>query len=29
LMLELTLIPSFRLFNAINSLLLGGRLSPA
>src|SRR6202171_2067778 len=29
LMLELTLIPSFRLLSAINSLLLGGRLSPA
>src|ERR1700687_5854174 len=29
LMLELTLTPSFRLLNAISSLLLGGRLSPA
>src|ERR1700730_13170338 len=29
LMLELTLIPSFRLFNAISSLLLGSLLSPA
>src|ERR1700682_5727934 len=29
LMLELTLTPSFRLFNAIDSLLLGGRLAPA